>query len=102
MGLIKPGAGIIKSSSIALLTSIAILNTTEYISKLKTRYTKLKDWIHVITLLYERKLKQSLVDKKIDERKAVELKKINSLHINKRKKIMKNTVLKLKMVLVML
>ena len=62
MGLVNPGAGIIKSSSIPLLTSIAILNTTEYISKLKTRYIKLKDWIHVITLLYERTLKQSLVD----------------------------------------
>ena len=35
MGLISPGAGIIISSSTALLTSIAILITNEYISKLK-------------------------------------------------------------------
>ena len=33
MGLINPGAGIIISSSTALLTSIAILITNEYISK---------------------------------------------------------------------
>ena len=37
MSLINPGAGIIISSSTALLTSIAILITNEYISKLKIR-----------------------------------------------------------------
>ena len=62
MGLINPGAGIIVSSSSALLTSIAILITNEYISKLKIRYTKLRDWINVITHLYEKTLKQSMVD----------------------------------------
>ena len=69
MSRINPGAGIIISSSTALLTSIAILITNEYISKLKIRYTKLRDWINVITLLYEKTLKQSMVDKKIDEKK---------------------------------
>ena len=54
LGLINPGAGIIISSSTALLTSIAILITNEYISKLKIRYTKLCDWVSVITLLYEK------------------------------------------------
>ena len=54
MGLINPGAGIFISSSTALLTSIAILITNEYISKLKIRSTKLRDWINVITLLYEK------------------------------------------------
>ena len=53
MGLINPGAGIIISSSTALLTSIAILITNEYISKLKIKYTKPRDWINVITLLYD-------------------------------------------------
>ena len=61
MGLINPGAGIIISSSTALLTCIAILITKEYISKLKIRYTKLRDWINVSTLLYEKTLKQSMV-----------------------------------------
>ena len=51
MGLISPGAGIINSSSTALLTNIAILITNEYIGKLKKRYTKLRDWINVITLI---------------------------------------------------
>ena len=37
MGLINPGAGNIISSNTALLTSIAILVTNEYISKLKIR-----------------------------------------------------------------
>ena len=49
MSLINPGAGIVISSSTALLTSIAILISIEYISKLKIRYTKLRDWINVIT-----------------------------------------------------
>ena len=91
MGLINPGAGIIISSSTALLTSIAILITNEFISKLKIRYTKLRDWINVITLLYEKTLKQSMLDKKIDEREAQELKKIYNHYIDKRSEIMKNT-----------
>ena len=52
MGLFIPGAGNIMSSSTALLTSIAILITNEYVSKLKIRYTKLRDWINVIKLLH--------------------------------------------------
>ena len=91
MGLINPGAGIIFSSSTALLTSNAILITNEYISKLKIRYTKLRDWINVITLLYEKTLKKSMVDKKIDEKETQELKKIYNHYIDKRSEIMKNT-----------
>ena len=91
MGLINPGAGIFISSSTALLTSIAILITNEYISKLKIRYAKLRDWINVITLLYEKTLKQWMIDKKIDKKEAEELKKIYNHYIDKRSEIMKNT-----------
>ena len=94
MGLINPGAGIIISSSTALLTSIAILITNEYISKLKIRYTKPRDWINVITLLYEKNLKTSMVDKIINEKEAEELKKIYNHYIDKRKEIMTNTQFK--------
>ena len=94
MGLINPGAGIIISSSTALLTSIAILITNEYISKLKIRYTKLRDWIIIITLLYEKNLKTSMVDKKIDQKEVEELRKIYNHYIDKRKEIMKNTSFK--------
>ena len=94
MSLINPGVGIIISSSTALLTSIAILITNEYISKLKIRYTKLRDWINVNTLLYEKTLKQSMVDKKIDEKEALELKKIYNHYIDKRSEIMKITSFK--------
>ena len=94
MRLINPGAGINISSSTALLTSIAISITNEYISKLKIRYTKLRDWINVITLLYEKTLKQSMVDKKIDEKEAQELKKIFNHYIDKRSENMKNTSFK--------
>ena len=94
MGLFNPGAGIIISSSTALLISIAILITNEYISKLKIRYTKLRDWINVITLLYEKILKTSMIDKKIDEKEAEELKKTYNHYLDKRKEIMKNTSFK--------
>ena len=94
MGLISPSVGIVISSSSALLTSIAILITNEYISKLKIRYTKIRDWINVITLLYEKTLKKSMIDKKIDEREAEELKKIYNHFFGKRSEFMKNTSFK--------
>ena len=94
MALINPGAGIIVSSSTALLTSIAILITNEYISKLKIKYTKLRDWINVITLLYEKTLKQSMIDKKIDEKEADQLKQIYNHYVDKKSEIMKNTQFK--------
>ena len=76
MGLINPGTGINISSSTALLTSIAILITNEYISKLKRRHSKLGDWKNLITLLFEKTLKQSKVDEKTDEKEAQGLYKI--------------------------
>ena len=94
MGLINPGADIIISSSTALLTSIAILITNEYISKLETRYTKLRDLINVITMLYEKTLKTSMVDKKIDGKETEELKRIYIHYIDKRKEISKSTSFK--------
>ena len=56
MSLINPSIGIVLTSSTALLTSLAILIKNEYISKLKLRYTKLRDWIYFITILYEKTL----------------------------------------------
>ena len=64
LGLINPGAGIIISRSTALLTSIAVLITNEYSSKLQIRYTKRRDYNNVITLLDEKTLITSMVDKK--------------------------------------
>ena len=98
----NPGAGIIISSGTALLTSIAILITNEYISKLKIRYTKLGDWINVITLLYEKTLKESMLDKKINQKEGEQLKQIYNNYIDKRKDIMKNTQFKVEYVFAML
>ena len=94
MGLINPSVGIVISSSTALLTSIAILITNEYISKLKIRYTKLRDWINVITLLYEKTLKESMIDKKIVEKEANQLKQIYNHYVDKKSEIMRNTLFK--------
>ena len=95
MSMINPGAGIVISSSAALLTSVAILITNEYISKLKIRFTKLRDWINVITLLYEKtSLKESIIDKKIDQREAEQLKQIYNHYVDKKSEIMRNTSFK--------
>ena len=94
MSLINPSIGIVLTSSTALLTSPAILITNEYISKLKLRYTKLRDWINFITILYEKTLNQSMIDKKIDEKEALELKKIYNHYLDIPKEIMNSTKFK--------
>ena len=93
LGLINPRAVIIISSSTALLTSICILITNEYISKLKIRYTNLREWINVITILYEKTLKESMI-KKYDQKEAEQMKQIYNHYIDKRKEIMKITQFK--------
>ena len=64
MSLINPSIGIVLISSTALLTSFAILITNEFISKLKIRYSKVRDWVKVNTLLYDKTLKESIIDDK--------------------------------------
>ena len=94
MSLIYPSIGEVLTSSSALLISVAILIANEYISKLKIRYVKLRGWINVITLLYEKTLEQSMVDKKIDEKKSEEIKKIFYHFIGKREELMDSTKFK--------
>ena len=69
MSLINPGVSINISSSTALLTSIAILITNECISELKIRYTKLRDWNNVFTLLNEKTLKFLWLIKRLIKKK---------------------------------
>ena len=94
MSLINPSIGIVLTSSTAIVTSLAILITNEYISDIKLRYTKLRDWINFITLLYEKTLKEFMVDKKIDQKEAEQLKQIYNHYIDKRKEIMDSTKFK--------
>ena len=94
VSLINPSIGIVLTSLTASLTSLAILVTNEYISKLKLRYTKLRDWINFITILYEKTLNQSMIDKKFNEKEALELKKIYNHYLDKRKQIMDSTKFK--------
>ena len=48
--------GIVCAGSISFLSSKSTLITNEYFSKLKIRYNKLRDWINVIILLYQKRL----------------------------------------------
>ena len=75
----------------AFIASIATLITNEYLSKRKTRYTKLRDHVNMITLLYEKTLTKSMMNKKIDEKEGEELKQIYNHYLEKRKDIMKST-----------
>ena len=75
----------------AIITSIATLITNEFLSKRKARYTKLRDHVNMITLLYEKTLTKSMMDKKIDEKEGEELKQIYNHYLEKRKDIMKST-----------
>ena len=75
----------------AFIASIATLITNEYLSKRKARYTKLRDHVNMITLLYEKTLTKSMMDKKIDEKEGEELKQIYNHYLEKRKDIMKST-----------
>ena len=94
MSLINPSIGLVLISSTVLLTSLAILITNEYISKLKLRYTKLRDWINFITILYEKTLNQFMIDKKVDEKEALELKKLYNHYLDKGKEVMNSTKFK--------
>ena len=63
------------------------------------RYTKLRDWINVISLLYAKTLKQSVIYKNNDEREGNDLKKIYDHHLDKRNEIMNNTQFKVEVVI---
>ena len=54
----------------------------------------MRDWINFITILYEKTLTQSMIDKKIDEKEAFELKKIYNHYVDKRKEILDSTKFK--------
>ena len=82
MSLINPSIGKVLTSSTALLSSIAILITNEYISKLELRYAKLSDWINFITIFNEKTLKESMNDKKIDRKEAEKLGQIYNHYID--------------------
>ena len=59
----------------ALITSVATSLTNKYVAKLKIRYTKLRELINVINLLFEKLLEQSMLDKKTEKVECKELKK---------------------------
>ena len=94
MSIINTSIGLVLTSSTALLASLAILITNEHFSKLKLRYTKLRDCINFNTILYEKTLSQSMINKKIDEKEAQELKKIYNHYVDKRTGIMNSTKFK--------
>ena len=102
MAIINLSIGTVLTSSTALVTSTAILITNEFISELKISYTKLGDWINFITLLYEKTLNESMIDKKLNEKEIEQLKQIYNQYIDKRSEMRKILNSKLKMFLVKL
>ena len=80
-------ARMVTAGGTPFLSSISTLITNEYFSKLKIRYIKLKDWINVTTLLYEKVLKESMIDKRIDEKEVEKLRSNYNLFINNQDEI---------------
>ena len=76
LSLLNTGVGFVMTSSRAPLTSIGIIITNVYTSNLKIRYTKLRDLLNIFDPLYEKPLKQSTVDKEIDDKEAQEKKDV--------------------------
>ena len=76
LSIVNPSNGIPIASSSALITSIAIFITNEHFGNYKKRYTNLRPWIIVFSLLYEKILKQSMLDEEIDDEEAQELKNV--------------------------
>ena len=86
--------GMITASSISFLSSISTLITNEYFSKLKIRYTKLRDLINVTTLLFEKTLKESMIVKKIAEKEGEKLRSVYNQYLNKQDDFKKSTQFK--------
>ena len=84
----------ITCAGVSFLSSISTLIRNEYFTRIKIRYTKLRDWINVATVLYEQTLKESMIDKKIDEKEAEKLKSIYNHYFGKQDEIKKSTQFK--------
>ena len=69
MSLLNPSLGIVLTNCTSLIKIIAILIENECFSKLEMCYTNLRDCINVKTLLFQKIIEQSMIDKKIDEKK---------------------------------
>ena len=54
----------------------------------------MRDWIIFFSILYGNTLKESMIDIKIDEKEALELKKIYNLYNEKRQEIVDSTKFK--------
>ena len=54
----------------------------------------MRDWINFLTILYEKTLKESMVDEKIDEKESEELKEINNHYIDHRNEFMNSIAFK--------
>ena len=54
----------------------------------------MRNWINFITILFEKTLKESMIDKKINQKEAEQLKQIYNHYVDKRKEIMNSTKFK--------
>ena len=73
LSIVNPTSGLPIASSTALITSTAILFTKNYIKKI--RYTKLRDCKTLVSLLFEKTLKQPMRSKNIQHEEAQDVKR---------------------------
>ena len=82
--------GTIIGCSTALI-GFTIIFINEYISRLKERYIRIRGEVNRIRINYEKALKKAMVDKVIDEKEEIELKKMYEFYLNNKKRIMNET-----------
>ena len=75
------GVPIARCSS--FVASVATLITKEYFWELKLRLEKLKDWINMITILYDNTIKNSTIVKKIEAKDGEKLKENFNHYLDK-------------------
>ena len=98
LGILNHSLSVIKKLLYTSVNIYCFLNHERIHTKLNIRCSKLQDYINVIVLLYEKSWKQSMVDKKTDDKEALERKKIYNYYLDKKSDIMKNTQLKVQIV----
>ena len=75
----------------SFIARVATFIGKQYFAKFKLRYTKMRDWIQTITILFEKTFNKSMKNGEFDGEEGEGLKKIYNHCFDKSKVIMKST-----------
>ena len=89
LSFVNVGIGTPIASCSFLITSVKILIESEVMSNYKIRINNLGDWINVFNLRKGKTLKQSVIDRTLEQKEADEEKVIPNPHLIKRSDFLK-------------